>query len=55
MRSRKKKITLEQLKKRLPKIVFYTDRIRVELSSLASLENWLKKHPNGKYVIHDEI
>lgn len=54
MRSRKKKkISIENLKNKIPKIVFYTDKIRVQLSSLNSLDFWLKKHPNGKYVIYD--
>ena len=54
MRSRrKKKISLDTLKNKIPKIVFYTDKIRVQLSSLNSLDFWLKKHPNGKYVIYD--
>ena len=54
MRSRrKKKISIEALKNKIPRIVFYTDKIRVQLSSLKSLDFWLKKHPNGKYVIYD--
>lgn len=50
---RKKKISIETLRNKIPKIVFYTDKIRVQLSSLKSLDFWLKKHPNGKYVIYD--
>ena len=53
MKRKKKKISIENLKKRIPKIVFYTDKIRVQLSSLNSLDFWMKKHPNGKYVIYD--
>jgi hypothetical protein len=50
---RKKKISLEALKNKIPKIVFYTDKIRVQLPSLNSLDFWLKKYPNGKYKIYD--
>ena len=54
---RKRKLTaseiIESINNTAPKIVFYTDKIRVQLSSLNSLEFWLKKHPNGKYVIYD--
>lgn len=50
---KKKKISIETLKNKMPKIVFYTDKIRVQLSSLSSLDFWLEKHPNGKYVIYD--
>lgn len=52
-RKKKQKVSIEKLKKRLPKIVFYTDKLRVQLSSLNSLDFWLEKHPNGKYVIYD--
>lgn len=51
--SRKKKINLEELKKRTPKIVFYTDKIRIQLSSIDSLEFWKNKHPTGKFLIYD--
>ncbi len=52
-RRNKKKVSIESLKKRIPKIVFYTDKIRVQLSSLNSIDFWMKKHPNGKYIIYD--
>ncbi len=48
-----RKESIETLKNKIPKIVFYTDKIRVQLTSLNNLDFWFKKHPNGKYVIYD--
>ena len=52
MRPKEKK-NIRSAKNKIPKIVFYTDKIRVQLPSLNSLDFWLKKYPNGKYKIYD--
>ena len=45
---RKKKISLEKLKNKIPKIVFYTDKISIRLRNLDSIAFWKDKYPNGK-------
>lgn len=52
-RKKKKKISLEEIKSRAPKIIFYTDKLRINLSSMKSLSFWFEKYPHGKYVVND--
>ena len=52
-RKKKKKISIEEIKKRAPKIIFYTDKMRINLSSMKSLALWVEKYPHGKYVVND--
>lgn len=54
-RKKKQKISIEEIKKRSPKIVFYTDKIRINLKSLSNLDFWLDKFPNGKYIVNDKV
>lgn len=54
-RKKKKKISLEEIKSRTPKIVFYTDKMRINLKTMSSLDFWFEKFPNGKYIINDQI
>lgn len=41
------------IKKRSPKIIFYTDKMKINLKSLSSLDFWFDKYPNGKYIVND--
>lgn len=52
-RKKKKKISIEEIKSRAPKIIFYTDKLRINLSSMKSLSFWFEKYPHGKYVVND--
>ena len=52
-RKKKKKISIEEIKKRTPKIVFYTDKMKINLKSMSSLDFWFNKYPNGKYIVND--
>tara|TARA_B100000927_G_scaffold195910_1_gene158098 strand:+ start:2297 stop:2461 length:165 start_codon:yes stop_codon:yes gene_type:complete len=52
-RKKPKKLSIAELKKKIPKIVFYTEKVRIQLSSLKNLDYWLSKYPNGKYVTYD--
>lgn len=52
-RKKKQKISIEEIKKRTPKIIFYTDKMRINLKSMSSLSFWFDKYPNGKYIVND--
>ncbi len=52
-RKKKKKISIEEIKNRAPKVVFYTDKLRINLSSISKLSFWFDKYPNGKYIVHE--
>ncbi|MGC6428104.1 MAG: hypothetical protein ACON4D_00915 [Flavobacteriales bacterium] len=52
-RKKKKKLSLEEIKSKTPKIIFYTDKMKINLSSMQSLAFWFDKYPNGKYVVND--
>ena len=54
-RKKKKKISIEEIKSRTPKIIFYTDKMRINLKTMSSLDFWFEKFPNGKYIINDQI
>lgn len=46
--SNKAKKLIENLKNKPPKIVFYTDKLKITLPSLDSVSIWQKKYPEGK-------
>jgi hypothetical protein len=52
-RKKKQKISIEDIKKKTPKIVFYTDKLKINLKSMSSLDFWFAKYPNGKYIVND--
>jgi hypothetical protein len=52
-RKKKKKISVEEIKLRVPKVVFYTDKMRINLSSMSKLSFWFDKYPNGKYIVNE--
>ena len=52
-RKKKQKISIEEIKKRTPKIIFYTDKMKINLKSMSSLDFWFNKYPNGKYIVND--
>ncbi len=52
-RKKKKKISIEEIKKRTPKIIFYTDKMKINLKTMSSLHFWFNKYPNGKYIVND--
>ena len=54
-RKKKQKISIEEIKKRTPKIVFYTDKMKINLKSMSNLDFWLSKFPNGKYIVNDKV
>ena len=54
-RKKKKKISIEEIKKRTPKIIFYTDKMRINLKTMSSLDFWFNKYPNGKYIVNDQV
>lgn len=47
----KAKSSLEKLKKTVPKIVFYTDRIRIHLISLQAFDYCLKVPKKKVYTV----
>ena len=52
-RKKKQRISIDEIKKRTPKIVFYTDKMKINLKSMSSLDFWFNKYPNGKYIVND--
>ena len=44
---------IEEIKQRTPKIIFFTDKMRINLKTMSSLDFWLNKYPNGKYIVND--
>lgn len=52
-RKKKQKISIEEIKRRTPKIIFFTDKMRINLKTMSSLDFWLNKYPNGKYIVND--
>lgn len=52
-RKKKQRISIEEIKKRTPKIIFYTDKMKINLKSMSSLDFWFNKYPNGKYIVND--
>jgi hypothetical protein len=52
-KKKKQKISIEDIKKKTPKIVFYTDKLKINLKSMSSLDFWFAKYPNGKYIVND--
>ena len=54
-RKKKQKISIEEIKKRTPKIVIFTDKMRINLKTMSSLDFWLNKYPNGKYIVNDQV
>jgi len=47
-RKKPKKLSISELKKKIPKIVFYTDKISIRLKNLDSIAFWKEKFPKGK-------
>ena len=51
---RKRKLTaneiIESINNTAPKILFYTDKIRIRLKNLDSITFWKDKFPNGKII-----
>ena len=43
---------LEQIKNRIPKIIFKAKNIIVTLNNKDQLKKWLELYPNGKYQIN---
>tara|TARA_Y100001933_G_C18913663_1_gene527854 strand:- start:253 stop:423 length:171 start_codon:yes stop_codon:yes gene_type:complete len=54
-RKKKQKISIEEINKRTPKIIFYTDKMKINLKSMSSLDFWFNKYPNGKYIVNDQV
>ena len=52
-REQHKKISIEEIKKRTPKNIFYTDKMKINLKTMSSLDFWFNKYPNGKYIVND--
>jgi len=52
-RKKKKKISIDEINKRVPKIIFYTDKLKINLKSLSNIAYWLGKYPDGKYIVND--
>ena len=52
-RKKKQRISIEEIKNRTPKIIFYTDKMKINLKSMSSLDFWFNKYPNGKYIVND--
>ena len=43
-RKKKKKISIEEINKKTPKIIFYTDKMKIALKSMSSLDFWFNKY-----------
>ena len=52
-RKKKQRISIEEIKKRTPKIIFYTDKMKINLKTMSSLDFWFNKYPNGKFIVND--
>lgn len=55
MRRKKRRFSSDNFKQAKPKIVFYTEKIRIQLPSLKRLDYWLKKYPRGKYIVYEQV